>query len=120
MIRLCPNCETERPLTEFFCEGLIDNRPCHWDLTNVDIHEPGWRPPNQAPPPSVPAQCPNGHPISYGDLICPICEAVVGTSAPPGEEPTPTAETIIEGWRLDRRLEGSSAVRERYIAVRAT
>ena len=41
MIRLCPNCRTERPLTEFYCEGTRDGVTCHWDLSGVEISEPG-------------------------------------------------------------------------------
>ena len=35
MIRLCPNCDTERPLTEIFCEGTVDAHNCGWDLSAV-------------------------------------------------------------------------------------
>ncbi|MCC6776085.1 MAG: DUF4011 domain-containing protein [Hyphomicrobiales bacterium] len=129
MIRFCPNCRTERPLTELFCEGTVDGQACHWDLSGVDIRAPGTAPPSPPlPPPS--AVCPNGHPISVGDLICPVCESAIESteasphleegSAAPYDAGAPSEETVIEGWRLTVRLPASSAVRERFVAVRAS
>lgn len=124
MIRLCPNCRTERPLTEFYCEGTRDGLTCHWDLSGVEIGEPGTiaRPPSAPPPSAAGPVCPNGHAIGQGDLICPVCEAPVGDAMPPVSstpESTPDLEpTIVEGWRLNARLPTSSPVRERFIAVR--
>jgi primosomal replication protein N'' len=123
MIRLCPNCRTERPLSELFCEGTPEGKTCHWDLSGVDISTPGVAPPT-LPPPTAPTQrtCPNGHAVGDGDLICPVCEVPVSdaSSAPPSEEPAPAPEeTVVEGWRLSVRLPPSSAVCETFVAVRA-
>ena len=126
MIRLCPNCGTERPLSEFYCEGTLDGVPCHWDLSAIGFSEPGAAPytaPTSPPPPRMAAVCPNGHAIGEGDLICPICETPVGDVASPASpaappEPTPVGEpTVVEGWRLDVRLPSSSPVHERFLAV---
>ena len=46
MIRLCPNCNTERPVTEFFCEGTVDGHNCGWDLSSVDVTAQGLAPPH--------------------------------------------------------------------------
>ena len=113
MIRLCPNCRTERPLTEIFCEGNRDGLTCHWDLSGVEISEPGAASSPPAPPPPIP-QCPNGHPVGEGDLICPVCEAPVAGVAPA----SPTEPTVIDGWQLNERLPASSSVRECFVAVR--
>ena len=125
MIRLCPNCRTERPLTEFYCEGTRDGVTCHWDLSGVEFSEPGAArvPSGQAPAPTAP-MCPNGHAVGEGDLICPVCEAPVAGAVPrpptaPHADPTlDTEPTVVEGWRLNVRLTASSPVRERFIAVR--
>lgn len=76
MIRFCPNCRTERPLTEFYCEGTREGLTCHWDLSGVDISEPGSVaiPSSPQPPPTVP-MCPNGHAVAEGDLLCPTRKA---------------------------------------------
>src|SRR5205085_220613 len=110
----------ERPITETFCEGTLeDGSICQWDLSNEAIHAPG----QAAPPPPAPPLllCPQGHPVGSGDLICPVCEAVVESPMPaPLREPVqpePVEETVVEGWRLTRRLPASSAVRARYVAV---
>lgn len=119
MIRLCPSCDTERPITETFCEGTVDGRICHWDLSAVEIRAPG----RTEPPPAAPHAllCPQGHSVAPGDLICPVCEAIVEgppeAPLPTSLPPEPAAETVVEGWRLTRRLPASSAVRERYIAM---
>ena len=121
MIRLCPNCRTERPLTEFYCEGTREGLTCHWDLSSVEIGEPGAALPEVTTTPAATiAMCPNGHAVGEGDLICPVCEAPVATPiGRPHPEPSLDAEpTLIEGWRLNVRLPGSSPVRESFVAVR--
>jgi hypothetical protein len=131
MIRLCPNCNTERPVTEIFCEGALNGQNCGWDLSTVDITSPGAARPKPNPPenpaPSVPT-CRNGHQGSPGDLVCSVCgEPIVephevpsptGTEHRPEPEPEPEGETIVDGWRLQDRIVSSSAVRERFVATR--
>jgi hypothetical protein len=127
MIRLCPNCQTERPLTEFYCEGTLQGKTCGWDLSGVEISEPGTtRPPVAITPLSEHRTlvCPDGHPVGQGDLICPICEAPVADavspprSEPPTESLPETEPTVIEGWQLSVRLPSSTPIGERFVAVR--
>ena len=128
MIRLCPNCNTERPVTEIFCEGTLNGQNCGWDLSAVDITSPGAPGPRPNPPEVAPSQptCRNGHQGSPGDLICSVCgEPIIEpgeTPSPidtePGPEPEPEAETIVDGWRLQDRIVSSSVVRERFVATR--
>src|SRR5258707_7183876 len=130
MIRLCPNCNTERSVTEFFCEGMIDGHNCGWDLSSVDVTAHGTRPPKTTsaePVPTTPT-CRNGHPNSPGDLICSVCgepveehdhptpivEPMVETEPEPEPE---SIETIVDGWRLHHRIVASSSVRERFVAL---
>ncbi|WP_244175567.1 protein kinase domain-containing protein [Xenorhabdus vietnamensis] len=131
MMRFCPHCQTERPLTEIFCEGHISTQPCRWDLSAEPIHETGWRP--QAPD-SVPTAesadaelqehiyvCVNGHPMEEGDLICLQC----GEDAAEFSVETPIAQNTtllpaepvpayIGDWMLGERINGSDSPRERY------
>ena len=124
MIRLCPNCNTERSVTEFFCEGMIDGHNCGWDLSSVDVTAQGARPPKPIlAGPSTTPTCRNGHPNSPGDLICSVCgkpteehEAESPIENEPEPEPGPV-ETEIDGWRLHDRIVASSSVRERFVAV---
>ncbi len=44
LVRFCPNCQTERALTEMFCEGTIGVNRCDWNLLDVSIRPSGWRP----------------------------------------------------------------------------
>ncbi|MBW7983326.1 AAA domain-containing protein [Enterobacillus tribolii] len=124
MMRFCPNCHTERALTEIFCEGRVDDRPCGWDLSAEPIHAKGWRPEavvaasDVAPPESAAGTarlCRNGHPLDDDDLMCLVC----GADAP-AEVPVPEAGgdevTAIDGWQLLRRINRDDSVRERYLA----
>lgn len=81
MIRFCPNCQSERSLSEIFCEGSIQGQPCGWDLSAEAIHPAGWRPqpvltqeaiapPASEPPAASAPLCANGHPLQPGDLMC--------------------------------------------------
>ncbi|MBW6169996.1 hypothetical protein KZ865_15445, partial [Pseudomonas aeruginosa] len=81
MIRFCPNCQSERSLSEIFCEGSIQGQPCGWDLSAEAIHPAGWRPqpvltqeaiapPASEPPTASAPLCANGHPLQPGDLMC--------------------------------------------------
>ena len=130
MIRLCPNCNTERPLTEIFCEGTVDAHNCGWDLSAVDITLPGVPAPKPQPIPTPVhgAACRNGHENSPGDLVCSVCGEPVDerpADPTPASEPSPSPEpnsepieTAIDGWRLQDRMSSSSTVRERFAAVR--
>ena len=131
-VRFCPKCETERPLDEFFCQGEVDGLPCEWDLSAEPLRAPGWRPAppaEEAPPPVRPA-CPNGHPVSAGDLLCGVCLADVDGSAVADAGDTQDAAPrglgeigighAIDGWRLVRSLPSSSHVRTRFLAQRET
>jgi primosomal replication protein N'' len=122
MIRFCPKCETERDLHELFCEGMVAGEQCHWDLTKVPPRSAGWTPPSAASAQSetaAGAQCPNGHPLEPGDLLCATCGLDVSPEIP-ADTAIPGQATTIHGWRLDRRLPSASQVRERYVAVRET
>ncbi|WP_209910142.1 AAA domain-containing protein [Bradyrhizobium elkanii] len=129
MIRLCPNCTTERPVTEIFCEGTLNGQTCGWDLSTVDITPRSATRPKPNPPVNPSASipiCRNGHQGSPGDLICSVCgepiierqEAPSPAEPMPGPELAPEGETIVDGWRLQDRIASSSAVRERFVATR--
>lgn len=134
MIRFCPNCKTERPLGELFCEGTVGDRRCVWTLSDEPIRQEGWRPEpivtaeevTQAPQHPT---CTNGHALDPSDLICMTCGAdrvappeTEGTQSESGLEPVPNGvepaqETVIDGWRLLRQIGSTAGVRDRYVAV---
>ncbi|WP_273548210.1 protein kinase domain-containing protein [Xenorhabdus khoisanae] len=136
MMRFCPYCQTERSLTEIFCEGHISTQPCGWDLSAEPIHKSGWRP---QPPNSTPTVefadavlqehiyvCVNGHPMEEGDLICLQCgEDAAGFSAenpvvqdttfsPTEPEPAPAEPTSTGDWLTGEQINSSDSPRERY------
>lgn len=124
MIRFCPNCLTERGLHEIFCEGLINDHQCGWDLSREPIRTSGWRPAQvvtveQLPPISttIPTQvlCVNGHPMDEGDIICLICGATLTDNSPAlSAENSPQQETCINEWRLLNKIAESEHVYTRY------
>lgn len=138
MIRFCPNCETERPLDEFFCEGELAGQPCGWDLSGLPMRPEGWRPPSPATTnfDASATMCVNGHSVEPGDLICGECGGDVAEASPvlseavderaseitavPGDIRTEAqaAESKIVGWSLIRRIPTTSHVRERFETLR--
>jgi len=126
MIRFCPGCETERAVDELFCEGVIGDDECGWDLSSLPVRASGWRPPaaTAAEPSPSAHRCANGHAMGQGDLLCETCGADLDATDAPAIEsadgvPADTldAPTVIDGWRLERQLSDGLA-RERYIARR--
>jgi primosomal replication protein N'' len=120
MMRFCPNCLTERSLSEMVCEGSIEEHACNWNLAGLPIRPAGWRPlppavtPSEAGPAAI---CLNGHAVEPGDLLCPACGADLA-AGDTTDLPRETGPTVIAGWRLDRRLASTSQVRERYVTSR--
>lgn len=126
MIRFCPNCETERPLSEIFCEGIRQGATCNWDLTSAPIRSAGSRPETAEVPVPTERTCPQGHPVEEGDVICFTCgtdlrtDVTVEVSAlSPADNATvetpPRIEvTEIAGWQLIRRFATSNVVSERF------
>ncbi|MDR1662350.1 MAG: DUF4011 domain-containing protein, partial [Azoarcus sp.] len=123
MIRYCPNCRTERPLTEFFCGGEIEGAPCNWDLSGEAIHSEGWRPPRIAAgdsaafaPLSPGLVCRNGHPMEEGDLICLECGAEAAEPfAEPSDPPHSEREIrAIGAWAILSALPAAGKSADRY------
>ncbi|MBK5074687.1 DUF4011 domain-containing protein [Budviciaceae bacterium CWB-B4] len=138
MMRFCPNCHTERALTEIFCEGHIDNHSCGWDLSSEPIHAEGWRPiaiisaedvaqeaVESIATPSAASHCQNGHLMEEGDLICMQCGADAATATSDnsdvslsgsGEVADTDSVTCIGNWQVLRRINRNDSIRERYQA----
>ncbi|MBV7519078.1 AAA domain-containing protein [Ensifer sp. ENS12] len=132
MIRFCPNCETERPLSEFYCQGTLpDGSTCNWDLSSEAIRSAGSSSEqaavtSEASQPSADNRCPNGHPTHQGDLICLVCGAEIadgedGSAEAIHDEPVTTdLPTQIAGWSVQSRIPSSSTIKERFLVVHAT
>ena len=127
MMRFCPRCETERALSEFYCEASIEGQPCDWDLSQLPVRPSGWRPRIVEAAASEPVTaCPNGHPVEAGDLLCSDCGVEVDAGgvaqidAPQAAAPPSAADesaTVVSGWVLAERLPTTSHIRERFRAT---
>lgn len=131
MVRFCPNCQTERDLSEVVCGGEVNGQSCHWDLSSLPIRPSGWRPAAATDPAPTALLCPNGHPNETGDLLCRVCgadlpwpegaaqeeAALEGAGLADADGSPEEAPRTIAGWRLERRLSGTGERTERYLAI---
>ncbi|MFM8532278.1 MAG: protein kinase domain-containing protein, partial [Acidimicrobiia bacterium] len=112
LVRLCPNCRTERAASELYCEHVSEGTACQWELINEALYPKGQRsesitsPPRDGPSLDSRALCQNGHPMGPGDQICLTCGADLAPSREDGmpPDPTPETETVIDQWRILRRV----------------
>ncbi|CAH1387714.1 AAA domain-containing protein [Candidatus Nitrotoga sp. M5] len=135
IVRFCPNCKTERSLEELFCDGEINDRRCHWNLSDEPIRQKGWRPApivtaEQATQVIQPSTCINGHTLDPTDLICTTCGGDRAltiefdlTPSPPAsaverDATEPLHETVIDGWRILRQIGSTARIRDRYVVAR--
>jgi len=75
-IRLCPACNSERPVNEMYCKNSIENNTCSWLLMNVkqtpvggsvEIDSSSFEQENR--------YCENGHEVGEQDFMCMECGA---------------------------------------------
>src|SRR5215831_15352275 len=121
LVRICPNCASERPATEISCQAEYQGVACNWSLLDVPLAIRGA--PQHAVELMPPAEeagrgqlCVNGHSVGDGDLLCPLCNADVASAVP--TPPSPEV-TVIDGWRVVQRLDTHSAIHERFIVETA-
>jgi len=81
--KICPACQTHRPVGELSCANLVNGFPCGWDIVLEAIHEPQAGQTGAEQPASAHRgvlQCRNGHPCNEGDLFCLICDDDLSSS----------------------------------------
>ena len=121
-VRVCPDCGSARPLSEFACENPLPGGPCLWPLEGVEVTArqadaavtaaTGEGAGQDVAPPTT---CVNGHPLGPGDLMCLECgadpaeEAFTSAGADTGEAVSGAASAtaaadlpIVAGWRAVR------------------
>ncbi len=111
--RVCPSCGSRRSVDEITCEDLRDGAPCGWLLTDVAISSVEELPIVDPPTLTPGLQCPNGHAVSPGDLMCGECGAdLVDGGAPPQAE-------VFAGWEITSTITTSGNARRRHHARRS-
>src|SRR5688572_18900254 len=116
-VRICPQCRTERSVTESFCETVIDSKLCSWPLSDEPTRRQGQVDEPSESPPRVGGVCRNGHSVEIGDQICVVCGAdLVGQAANPHARPPPDGPTEIDAWQVAESLPGTAAW-QRYLVI---
>ena len=114
-VKFCPQCRSERPAEEVFCEAEHNGLRCQWPLSNEQLRLPGQ--PEQLPTETVlaPTQCPAGHPLDAGDQLCLQCGASLPDPDVPGDQATDLQVTEIDGWLVLERLPTTTEAWERFV-----
>jgi primosomal replication protein N'' len=121
IVRLCPNCRSERPVSELYCDNVLDGTSCNWPLADEPIRPIGGSPAPEPPFIPVGRRCVNGHDLGQGDEICVTCGGDPASSdgaprvidAPASA--TPTEETSIDGWQVLQREPAGEEPWERFV-----
>ena len=128
LIKRCPKCGTERPLTEVLC-GYHDNEgaSCGFSLMGVRATQAGAIEGEPEDESTLQLdekriqdnrKCPNGHDVDLGDLICSACGAAIELDESDILEEE-CAEILLQRWRVvDEQTPFAGG--ERRVHVRAT
>jgi len=122
LVRICPQCATERQPSELYCEGLWNEKHCDWPLADVAIVAHGMdktKIPEAILSSSSTLQCTNGHSMSPGDQFCILCGADIYQTNSEVAPASPTA-TEIEGWKFQSKIQSSNEPWERFIVENNT
>ena len=125
LVRRCPNCGSDRLVSELFCENICNGIQCLWDLAGIEIRQEGatTEPATPTGPSAAIKRCVNGHVMDAGDEMCLECGAdfapviaedetdLSGTAAGLGglgenaqaEYTDDASPRVIGGWSLLRR-----------------
>ncbi|WP_417785371.1 protein kinase domain-containing protein [Tenacibaculum sp.] len=102
-VRLCPACNSERPVTEMYCQNIISDSTCSWLLMNVTQTPVGGRVEIQhETEESIKRFCQNGHEVGEDDFMCMECGTDILESTVEEEETIEQIDvyTIIESVKI--------------------
>lgn len=79
-VRLCPACNSERPVQEMYCQNTVNDATCSWLLMNVTQTPKGGKVEIENTPVIQNARyCTNGHEVQPNDFMCMECGADIET-----------------------------------------
>ena len=123
--KTCPSCNKQRPHHEVFCQTVVDDGKCGWDLTDVPPDLP--RPEVLPEPRDTGPACVNGHRLNPGDLLCGECGGDIAlgnqsnqspqhgeTGEQPQSEYEPPVVITIAGWEVLARIETAGTSTEAF------
>ncbi len=74
-VRVCPSCQSQRPVHEMYCQNTIEERSCSWLLMSVKQTPIGGVVEVKVKDKSVEKYCENGHEVGPDDFMCMECGA---------------------------------------------
>lgn len=112
-IRLCPACNSERPVHEMYCQNTTENGTCSWLLMNVKQTPVGGIVEIQNPS-AEPKQryCENGHEVGEQDFMCMECGADIQESIETIEEEILLS---IDEYTVIETVETTQATKECFL-----
>jgi primosomal replication protein N'' len=117
LVRICPQCGTERPSHEAFCEGAFGDSICNWPLTAEPVRAAGQVVNPEVMPQPAALHCPNGHTVAPGDQICLECGSLISETLHPTDEASADAAlpSEIGGWKVIEGRESVTGVWDRFV-----
>jgi primosomal replication protein N'' len=122
LVRLCPQCGSERSPSEALCQNEVHGSLCSWPLTGEAVTVRGQKPEPTLSEQPMAARCPNGHSVDVGDLLCSQCGAAIndqqsstGTACAPDEVALPTE---IDGWSVVSSVPQQTGPWSKYLVER--
>ncbi len=112
-VRLCPACNSERPVNEMYCQNTIEDSKCSWLLMNVkQIPVGGSVEIHDTPLEQIKRYCENGHEVDEHDFMCMECGAdIQETTTSPEEEIIQS----IDEYTILEAVETTQATKECFL-----
>jgi len=105
LIKLCPNCNTERPVNEIYCQGLISEATCNWSLSDVFASQAKSQSEKSntsvlETPLAISStlECLNGHAMMAGDQFCMQCGADLADDSALAQSTNVPDEPVSQGF----------------------
>ncbi|MDF4204310.1 AAA domain-containing protein [Maribacter sp. SA7] len=112
-VRLCPACNSERPVQEMYCQNTVNDATCSWLLMNVTQTPKGGKVEIENTPVVQNARyCTNGHEVQPNDFMCMECSADIETLTTAHEN---TNTQQIDEYQIVKTVKAQRTTKECFI-----
>ncbi|WP_299323781.1 AAA domain-containing protein [uncultured Maribacter sp.] len=112
-VRVCPACQSERPVQEMYCQNTVNDATCSWLLMNVTQTPKGGKIEiKNTPIVNIARHCTNGHEVQPNDFMCMECGADIETVSTP--QKNADAKQIDE-YQIVKTVKTQRTTKECYI-----